>query len=228
MDPLSAGALIFDIGSSLFGAHKKNKAQAKQRKLQEQQQQLSEAEYYQRQQRIQDWNEKYGSIEQNMLESVRGLDASTIYANNEGSINNTFKHIRQTYDSYLADRGFDVSGGVSAEMFSALADQEARTKMEYQQKADQYVRQQQQAVLSGHPQPQVVSTTGMQQGLINQSNLAAQGANNFITSLDTIGTTLGRFAGYEQAQQQAELDKKLEKAKIDAINRYSPTAKEVL
>jgi len=229
MIPLAAGAMLLDFGLKLWDSHKQSQAQAKQRKLQERQQQLSEQEYYSRQARIQDWNEKYGSIEHNMLSYVKGLDSSKIYGQKEGGISRMFENTRKAYDSHLADRGFDVAGGVHAEMFSALADQEVTTKLDYQQKAEQYVQQQRQAVLQ--PQPQVTSTVGMQQGLANQSNLIGQQANQNAAMLDSIGTTLGQYAGYQSQQSQQALNDKLTKAKIEAINRastaYTPTAKEV-
>jgi len=155
------------VGASLFG-NQSAQAQAKdQQKLQEKQANLAEEDYYRQIQQQQEWNEKYGAIEHNMLKYVQNLDSTKIASKNNDLVKRSFETARQNMDSHLAQRGFETAGGVSAEMFTQLADQEAQTYIAVQQKAEQDVLNTQQSVLNGNKQPQP-STAGMQNVIGNQ------------------------------------------------------------
>ena len=208
MDPITIGIAI-DLGLKLFGMHKQNKAEKRAQKLREQQYQMSQQEYYARQQRIQEWNEKYGSVEHNLLQYVKGLDASNLYGRMSGGISRGYEEARKNMDAHLADRGFDVAGGVHAEMFANLADQELQTKLKHQQLAEQYVAQQNQQLLSHNTRPQDPSTVNMQKNLGQQASAQMASVNTFNKNVDSIGTSIGQFAGYSKTDRsiQAGRDK---------------------
>ena len=167
-----------------------------------------------------------------MLSYVKNLDASKIYGRMEGGINRMFENTRKSYDSHLADRGFDVAGGVHAEMFASLADQELRTKLEHQQKAEAYVLQTQQSVLNSNRQPDVNSTTGMQQGLMNQGAMGMNHTTQQAQTWDSMATTIGQGIGMMKKTERAgtlhNSELAVNKAKEEAYKRAytSPTARE--
>ena len=215
MDPITLST-IASVGLSLFDVYNKNEQQKKQNELLERQQQLSEQEYFSHLQQQQDWSEKYGSIEHNMLHYVQGLNATTIYGIHEGGLKQSYETARKNVDSHLASRGFDVVGGVHAGMFTQLADMEAQATVELQQKSEQYVLQAQQGALQGNPQPNPASTSGMQNSLSNQFNANASANAGMTKAYEDLAGTLG--SGYQDFERAKKKRMKLEETRQESVN----------
>ena len=153
MEPITATLGAISLASAIFGGNEKKKAQKKQEKLQERQLQLSEDQYHQQLLDRQEWKDMYGGLEENLLHYVKGLDASKIYATQEGTMRHAFDRARDNSAAHLASRGFDIADGIEAGMFNDLSIREAESEVALRQQSEQYVINMQQGVLSGHPQP---------------------------------------------------------------------------
>jgi len=184
---LAGGAIV----SSLFGMHQQKKQADAQNALARQQMEFAERDYSQQLQAQQEWREKYGAIEHNMLKYVQSLDADRIYGLQEGGLRRSFERARQNMDAHLAERGLDVTGGVGMQHFQQLADQEAQTEAKLKQISADYVMKQQQAALTGHPEPKP-STAGMQNALGTQMNVNATNFAQGAAAVNDLETAVGR------------------------------------
>ncbi len=216
MEPISLGIAGVSALSSIWGMSNEDKAQYRQEKLQERALQLSETEYNQALQRQQEWSEKYGSIERNMLDYVQHLDTAKLQNQTDATVSRQFESARKNMDSHLADRGFDVAGGVHADMFQRLASDEAKTKLAYNNQIEQQVLQTQQSVLNGHPQPNDPSTANIQNNLSNIGQAGVVNAQRTTQNLDNITTEIG---GMDKAIEKYYNNRKTN-------NSTSTTAKE--
>ena len=214
MDPVTMGYLVstgVSVFGSIFGNKKAEKQQKEQNALAKRQVELAESEYYQKLQARQEWSEKYGSIEHNMIQYVRGLSADKEYAKADGRIKQSFEQARKVADSHLAARGFDVAGGVHAEMFQEISDREAMMSAKYKQKAEEYVFNAQQSLLNNNRQPAVASTVGMQNANINQQNALTSGYKAVNDAYTDTGDALGRAINkyYDRGKTGTQIRKDL-------------------
>ncbi len=168
MDPITMATLGVSIFTGLMGSADKRKADQERKAVQKQQLNLAEADYALQLQNRQKWNEMYGSVEHNMIQYVKGLDASDTYRKAEGNIKAKFDEARSATVASLADRGLDVAGGVTAEAIAQLGSQEAQFKLEYQDRIEADHQQQRQSLVNSNQQPQNPSTANMSNVLGNQ------------------------------------------------------------
>ncbi len=178
MDPITMATLGVSIFTGLMGSADKRKADQERKAVQKQQLNLAEADYALQLQNRQKWNEMYGSVEHNMIQYVKGLDASDTYRKAEGNIKAKFDEARSATVASLADRGLDVAGGVTAEAIAQLGSQEAQFKLEYQDRIEADHQQQRQSLVNSNQQPQNPSTANMSNVLGNNM------ANDYKSSLD--------------------------------------------
>ena len=194
MDPSTIMGAI-SLGSALMGGSSQKKAQKKQEQLQERQVQLSEEQYYQQQLDRQEWKDMYGGMEENLLHYVKGLDASKIYATQEGSMRKAFDRSRDNTTAYLAERGFDVMGGVGADMFADLSVREAEAEVALRQKSEEYVINTQQGLLRGNPKPANADPSNVNRALQGQQQLAGQKGAYEEKQFDALAQFAGQMAG---------------------------------
>jgi len=198
---VSAGVSIF---SGLLGASSERKARKAQKASQAKQMQLAESEYAQQAQDRQKWNEMYGSVEHNLAQYVKDLDSSATYKKMEGNIKAKFDTARTTALETLADRGFDVGGGVTADTLANISSQEAQFKIEYEQKIKANHQEQRQGLLSNNREPQRPSTTNMSNLLGNQQISDNKYYKSQADSFGAIGEAFNRGVTDYMAQNNSK------------------------